>query len=70
MKWNTPDWSFGCLAGVLFGHYIALNLLDGIYQNSSDTRHLIGIVGLIAFLIVIEVRKWCLRSKNPPASTH
>jgi hypothetical protein len=70
MKWNTPDWSFGVLAGVLFGHYIALSLVDGIFQPSSDARRLIGLSGLIAFLIVLEVRRWWLRSKNTPASTH
>jgi hypothetical protein len=69
MKWNTPDWLFGFHAGILFGLYIALNVVDGIYQPSTDAKRLIGLSGMIAFLVVIEVRKWRLRSKNPPAST-
>jgi hypothetical protein len=24
MKWNTPDWLFGLLAGMLFGIYLAM----------------------------------------------
>jgi hypothetical protein len=68
-EWNTPDWSLGFHAGILFGLYIALNVIDGIFQPGSNASRLIGIFGLIAFLIVIEVRKWRLRSKNTPPST-
>ncbi len=70
MTWNTPDWTFGILSGVLFGHYIALNIFDGIFQPSSDARRWIGLAGLIGSLIVVQVRSWRFRSKNPPASTH
>ena len=70
MKWNTPDWWLRILTGVLFGHYIALSIVDGIFQPSSDAKHWIGVSGLIANLIVVQVRSWRFRSKNPPASTY
>ncbi len=70
MKWNTPDWSFGFLAGLSFGQYIALGVVDRIFQIGPDAKRWIGISGMIAFLIVLEVRRWRLRSKEPPVSTH
>jgi hypothetical protein len=70
MKWNTPDWWLGLLAGVLFGHYIALCMVDGIIQPSSDAKKWIGVSGLIGNLIVVQVRSWRFRSKTPPASIH
>lgn len=69
IKWNAPDWWFGLLAGVLFGHYIALSIVDGIFQPSSDTKNWIGVSSFNANLIVVQVRSWRLRSKNPPAPT-
>jgi hypothetical protein len=69
MKWNSLDWLFGLLAGVLFGLFIALSIVDGIIQPSSDDRGWIGFSGLIGYLIVCSVRGWLLWRKNPPAST-
>jgi hypothetical protein len=70
MKWNTSDWWLGILVGVLFGHYIALSLVDGSFQPSSDARKWIGFSGLVASLIVVQVRSWRFRRKTLPASTH
>jgi hypothetical protein len=70
MKWNTPDWWLGLLCGELFGLYIGFSLIDGIFQPSSDVKSWIGISGLIASLVVVQVRSWRFRSNNPPASTH
>jgi hypothetical protein len=69
MKWNTPDWWFGILAGVLFGHFIALNLVEYFIAPSSNARSYIGLAGMVGYLIVVYVRLWRLRRKNPPAST-
>lgn len=69
MKWNTPDWWFGLLAGVLFGHYVALSVVDGIFQPCSDARGWIGLSGLVASLTVVQVRSWRFRAKTLPAST-
>jgi hypothetical protein len=69
MKWNTPDWWFGLLAGMLFGLFIALSIVDGIFQPSTDARGWIGFSGLVGYVIVVTVRGWRLRPKNSPAST-
>jgi hypothetical protein len=70
MKWNTPDWLFGLLAGVLFGLFIAMTCLERVFDSleaSSGTRSLIGIFGFVGYLIVLLVRHWW-RQKNTPAS--
>jgi hypothetical protein len=68
MKWNTPDWWFGLLAGVLFGLFIALSVVDGIFEPSPDARRWIGFYGLVGYMIVVLVRGWRLKRKNRPAS--
>jgi hypothetical protein len=70
MKWNTPDWWFGLVAGVLFGLFLALNFLERIFAPGSDAGSYIGLFGLVGYLIVVHVRRWRLRPKNPSASTH
>jgi hypothetical protein len=70
MKWNTPDWWLGLLAGVLFGQFIEMSIVEGVFQPSSDARRWIGLSGFLAFLIVVQVRWWRFRSKNPSAPTH
>ena len=65
MKWNTPDWWFGLLAGAVFGFYIAMSFVD---KFSSDARSYIAIFGLVGFFVVTAVRAWH-RQKNPPTST-
>jgi hypothetical protein len=69
-KWNTPDWNLGFWAGVLFGLYLALGLVDNVFHASAEVKRWIGISGIIGSLIVIQVRHWRFRSKKPPASTH
>jgi len=71
MKWNTPDWLFGLLAGVLFGLFIAMTCLERVFDSlkaSSDTRSYIGIFGFIGYLIVLLVRSRWLRRKNTSTS--
>lgn len=68
-KWNTPDWSLGFWAGVLFGLYIALGLVDNAYHADSDVKRWIGLSGLIGSLIVMHVRRRRFQSQNPPTST-
>jgi len=70
MKWNTPDWWAGLLAGVLFGLFLAMSFVERIFQPSPDVRSYIGIFGLVGYLIVVLVRSWRLRPKNPSTSTH
>jgi membrane associated rhomboid family serine protease len=69
MKWNTPDWWLGILTGELFGLYLALSLIDGIFQPSTDAKNWIGVSGLIGSLIVVMVRSWRFRRNKVPAST-
>ena len=69
MKWNTPDWWFGVLAGVLFGLFMAMSFVERFFEPSSDARSYIGLFGLFGCLIVVHVRRWRLRLKNPPMST-
>jgi hypothetical protein len=70
MKWNASDWWLGILTGELFGLYLALSLIDGIFQPSTDAKNWTGVSGLIGSLIVVQVRSWRFRRKNVPASTH
>ena len=69
MKWNTPDWWTGVLAGLFFGIWITMSFVEHFFQPSPDARSYIGIAGLFCSLIVTWVRRWWLRPKNPPAST-
>ena len=71
VKWNTPDWLFGLLAGVLFGLFIAMSCLERLLDSleaSSGTRSYIGIFGMIGYLIVLLVRHWSRQRKNTPMS--
>jgi len=65
MKWNTPDWVCGLLAGMLFGIFLAMSFVE---EFSSDARSYIGIFGLVGCFIVTAVRGR-LRVKRPPTST-
>jgi hypothetical protein len=65
MKWNTPDWWFGLLAGMLLGFYLALSFAE---KFSPEVRSSIGIFGLVGFFIITALREW-RRPKNPPTST-
>jgi hypothetical protein len=69
MRWNTPDWWFGVLAGVLFGFWLALCFVEGLFTPSSDARSYIGIVGLVGYAIVVQVRSWRLRRQSPTTPT-
>ena len=64
MKWNTPDWCLGLLAGTLFGLYVAMSFVR-IVERSPDARSYIVLFGM---LTVIGVRHAVLR-KKPPSST-
>ena len=71
MKWNTPDWLFGLLAGMLFGLFIAMSCLErllDLLEAGSGTRGFIGISGMIGYLIVLLVRHWSRQRKNTPMS--
>ena len=60
MKWNTPDWLFGWLAGTLFGLYIDM-AIGQTFEPSPDARSYIGLVGMFGFLAVIILRQRWLR---------
>jgi hypothetical protein len=65
MKWNTPDWLFGLLAGTLFGLYIDM-AIGQTFEPGPDARSYIGLVGMFGFLAVISLRQWYLRKNAPP----
>jgi hypothetical protein len=66
---TTPDLLFGLLAGVLFGLFVTLCVVEGIIQRSSNARGWIGFSGLVGYLIVMSVRGWWFGRKTPPAPT-
>jgi hypothetical protein len=65
MKWNTPDWLFGLLAGTLFGLYIDM-AIGQTFEPSPDARSYIGLIGMFGFLAVIILRHRWLRKNAPP----
>jgi hypothetical protein len=52
MKWNGADWWLG----ILFGVFIALNIIDGIFEPSPDAKRWIGFSAILGYLIVLMVR--------------